>query len=323
MTRRGDAKQRHRHDWTFDKVSFMAVFLLLPLTIFVVFVVSPFVQAIYYSLTNWGGFSKNMDFVGLANFVKLFHDPIFMKALRNNTILVVVVPLVTLTVAFAIASVVTVGGPSMGRIRGLKGSGFYRVVSFFPYTVPAIVVGLIWAQVFDPSRGLLNGFLTSIGLDGFKSFAWLGKVATALPASMFVIIWSFIGFYAVLFVAAIKGIPAETYEAARLDGAGRLRIAIWITLPQIKESVRSSYVYLGITALDAFVYMQAMSPSGGPDYSTLTMTQDLYIVAFQKGQFGYATAMGVVLAGVTLTFAGIVFTVSHLVGRDKTPRTAT
>ena len=157
------------------------------------------------------------------------------------------VPFVTIVLALTIATVVTVGGPSKGSIRGIRGSGFYRVVSFFPYTVPAIVIGLIWAQVYDPSAGLLNAILTKIGLSGFENFAWLGDPRTAMPASMFVIIWSFVGFYTVLFVAAIKGIPAEIYEAARMDGAGRFRTAISITLPLVRDNVQTAYIYLGIT----------------------------------------------------------------------------
>jgi len=162
-------------------------------------------------------------------------------------------------------------------------------------------------------RGLLNGFLTKIGLERFTNFAWLGKSSTALGASMFVVIWGLIGFYTVLFVAAIKSIPAETYEAARIDGAGRARMAISITLPQILTNVRTSYVYIGIMALDCFTYMQALNPSGGPSYSTLTMSQTIFTVAFERGKFGYATAMGVVLAAVTLVFVGLVFLVFRIV----------
>ena len=116
---------------------------------------------------------------------------------------------------------------------------------------------------------MLNGLLTRIGLERFENFAWLGDPRTAMPASMFVIIWSFVGFYMVLFVAAIKGIPAEIYEAARMDGAGRFRTAVSITLPLIRDTVQTAYIYLGILALDAFVYMQALNPSGGPNNSTL------------------------------------------------------
>ena len=164
---------------------------------------------------------------------------------------------------------------------------------------------------------VLNGLGIPIG-----QFAWLGDVRTALPASMFVIIWSFVGFYTVLFVAAIKGIPAETYEAVRLDGAGRFRTAISVTVPLIRDNVQTAYIYLGISALDAFVYMTALFPNaGGPDNTTLVMSQELFITAFRKGQFGYATAMGVVLAVVTLLFAAVVFGVNRLLGgRDEKGR---
>jgi N-acetylglucosamine transport system permease protein len=255
-----------------------------------------------------------MHFVGLSNFVRLFQDNIFLDALRNNALLALVVPFVTIALALAIASLVTVGGPSKGALRGIGGSGFYRVVSFFPYCVPAIVIGLIWEQVYDPAAGLLNGFLTGIGLHQFENFAWLGEVATAMPASMWVIIWSFIGFYTILFVAAIKGVPAEIYEAARVDGAGRFRMAVFLTIPLIRDNVQTAYIYLGIAVLDAFVYMQALNPGGGPNNTTLTMSKRLFTTAFSKGEFGYATAMGVVLAAVTLLFAAIVFTINRLTG---------
>jgi N-acetylglucosamine transport system permease protein len=294
------------------RLSFMAVFLGVPLAIYLVFVIYPFGQALYYSMTDWSGFTPTYNFVALDNFTKLFQDDTFMTSLRNNVELAIVVPLVTIVLALAIAIVVTVGGPTRGAIRGIRGSSFYRVVSFFPYTVPAIVIGLIWAQVYDPSAGILNATLTKGGFSGFENFAWLGEIRSAMPASMFVIIWSFVGFYTVLFVAAIKGIPAEIYEAARIDGAGRFRTAIRITLPLVRDTVQTAYIYLGILALDAFVYMQALNPNGGPNNTTLTMSQELFNTAFRKGQFGYATAMGVVLAIVTLLFAAIVFGVNRL-----------
>ena len=310
----GPPRKRPRRRMTFDRVSFMLVFLGLPVALFLVFVIWPFIQAVYYSLTNWSGFSPDMDFVGLANYQKLFTDDIFMTALWNNVLLAVVVPLVTIVLSLALATMVTVGGSSHGAVRGLRNSSFYRVVSFFPYTIPAIIIGILWQQMYDPSAGLINGLLTGVGLDGFASFPWLGDTRTAMPAIMFVIIWSFVGFYMVLFVAAIKGIPSEMYDAARIDGAGRLRTAFSVTIPLIRENVQTAYIYLGILALDAFVYMQAMNPGGGPENSTLVMSQDLFTTAFSKGQFGQASAMGVVLAVTTLVFAGLVFLVNRLTG---------
>jgi N-acetylglucosamine transport system permease protein len=305
---------RRRRIPSLARLGFLAVFLGLPLAVYLVFVIYPFGRALYFSMTDWSGFTPTYNFVGLDNFTKLFHDDTFMRSLRNNVELAIVVPLVTIVLGLAIATVVTVGGPTKGNVRGIGGSGFYRVVSFFPYTVPAIVIGLIWAQVYDPSAGILNATLTKVGLSGFVSFAWLGDPRTAMPASMFVIIWSSVGFYTVLFVAAIKGIPAEIYESARLDGAGRFRTALSMTLPLVRDTVQTAYIYLGILALDAFVYMQALNPNGGPNNTTLTMSQDLYNTAFRKGQYGYATAMGVVLAVVTLLFAVIIFTLNRLTG---------
>ncbi len=313
----GQTLRRRKHPkrkLSFDRISFMLVFLGLPLAIFVLFVIWPFAQAFYYSLTDWSGFTAKMDFIGISNYQRLLADDIFMTALWNNVLLAVVVPLVTIVLSLALATMVTVGGSSHGAVRGLRNSSFYRVVSFFPYTIPAIITGLLWAQMYDPSRGLLNGLLTGVGLDGFASFPWLGDTRTAMPAIMFVIIWSFVGFYMVLFVAAIKGIPSELYDAARIDGAGRLRTAFSVTIPLIRENVQTAYIYLGILALDAFVYMQAMNPGGGPENSTLVMSQDLFTTAFSKGQFGRASAMGVTLAVLTLVFAGLVFLVNRLTG---------
>jgi N-acetylglucosamine transport system permease protein len=303
-----------RKKLTFDRVSFMLVFLGLPLAIYLVFVVSPFIQACYYALTDWSGFTPTQNFVGLANFKRIFTDDIFLTAMGNNILLAVVLPLVTIVIAFIFASFVTVSGSSRGQTRGLKASGFYRTVSFFPYVIPAIVIGIMWSLIYDPSNGLLNGILTAIGLDQFQDFPWLGDERTAMAATIFVIVWSMVGFYMVLFVAAIKGIPAEYYEAARVDGAGRFRIAVSVTLPMVRDTVQTAWIYLGILALDAFVYMAAMNPGGGPNNSTLVMAQQLFTTAFTKGQFGVACAMGVVLAAVTLLFAGLVFVVSRVLG---------
>jgi N-acetylglucosamine transport system permease protein len=307
-------RRRRAGRWTFDKISFMAVFLGLPLAIYLVFVVSPFVQAVYYSMTDWSGFSPTQNFIGLENFKRVFTDDIFLKAMRNNIVLAIVLPIVTLTMSFALASLLTVGGTMRGQTRGMRGSGFYRTVSFFPYVIPAIVIAIMWNQIYDPSNGLLNGILTALGFDMFESFPWLGDERTAMAATIFVIVWSMVGFYMVLFVAAIKDIPAETFEAARIDGAGRFRIATSITLPLIRDNVQTAWIYLGILALDAFVYMAGLNPGGGPDNSTLVMAQQLFTTAFRKGQFGLACAMGVVLAAVTLLFAALVFVVNRLIG---------
>ncbi|MFQ4148758.1 sugar ABC transporter permease [Arthrobacter sp. LAPM80] len=311
------AARRRRKKLTFDKVSFMAVFLGLPLVIYLVFVISPFAQAVYYSMTSWSGYDNKMPFVGFGNYVKLFNDDIFMISVRNSITLAVFLPIVTVILSLVLATLVTIGGSSRGQIKGLKGSGFYRVISFFPYVIPAVVIGIIWQQIFNPSNGLLNGILTSIGINAAQDYAWLGDSRTAMIASMFVIVWGFVGFYMILFIAAIKGIPAETFEAARIDGAGRFRTAVSITIPLIRDNIQTAYVYMGILALDAFVYMSVLNSTGGPGNSTLVMSQKLFTTAFSKGQFGLACAMGVVLAAITLIFSALVFLVNRWTGGSK------
>lgn len=311
------ARKRHRH-WSFDKVSFFVVFLGVPLAVFVIFVLSPFIQAFYYSLTNWGGFSATFDFVGLANYAKILTDDLFTKAMVNNIILVIVLPLVTIAVSLILATLVTVGGSSFGQTRGLSHSGFYRVASFFPYCVPAVVIGLMWGQIFDPSHGAVNGILTHVGAHWANEFAWLGEKSTAMPISIFIMIWAYVGFYMLLFIAGIKSIPAEIFEASRIDGAGRFRTAISITVPLIRDNIQTAWIYLGIASLDAFVYMSVLNPFGGPDNSTLVMSQQLYDAAFKKGQYGLACAMGVVIAALTMIFAGIVALINRLTGGKDT-----
>ncbi len=305
-----------------ENTGFALMFLGLPLAIYVIFVISPFVQAFYYSMTDWSGFSKKMNFVGLTNYFTLLTDPVFTKAVYNSIVLVVVLPPLVIILSLTLATLVTIGGVTRGEIQGLKHSSLYRIISFFPYTVPAIVIGILWAQMYDPSSGLLNGILTALGFGFFKSFAWLGDERTAMGASIFVIAWSMVGFYMVLFIAAIKGIPAEVYEAARVDGAGRFRTAISITVPMIRDNIRTAYVYLGILALDAFVYMQALNPSGGPANTTVVISQHLLNTAFKKGKFGYATSMGATLAIITLVFAALVFFVFWWTGRPPKSKPA-
>ncbi|QGH69218.1 ABC transporter permease subunit [Pseudactinotalea sp. HY158] len=307
-------RRRSRRDFSFDSISFFLVFLGVPLAVFLFLVIWPFIQAAYYSLTDWNGLTASMNFIGLDNFERLLNDDLFMKALGNSVLLLAVVPTLILIIALTFATLITVGGASKGQIRGLKGSSFYRVVSFFPYTIPGVAIGLLWQLVLLPNGGLVNSLLVELGFDGFAGFAWLGDKTTAMPVSIFVIMWGLIGFYMLLFIAAIKDVPAETYEAARLDGAGRFRTAISITIPLIRENVQTAWIYLGIFALDAFAYMSVLNSTGGPEYSTLVITQYLYRVAFNDFKFGYASAIGVFLAVITLLFAALVFSVNYLTG---------
>lgn len=308
--------RRSRRRPTPGRMLFFLVFLGIPVAVYIMFVVSPFVQSFYYSLTSWSGLSRNIEFIGLRNYVTLWNDSVFWASLRNNLVLLVVLPLVTISLAYALAVMLTFGGKTRGGVRGVRGASFYRVVSFFPYAVPAVITGILFNFIYHPSGGLLNGFLNLItGLFGMEPMriAWLGDQRFALAAVAFAIIWTFVGFYMVLFVAAIKGIGQEVLEAARIDGAGRLRTAVQIVLPMVRDNVSTALVYMGIFALDAFTFVSVMTPNGGTANSTKVVSLHLYQTAFQDGKFGLASAMGVVMALVTMLVALVVITL----GRSK------
>ncbi|MGY5766212.1 carbohydrate ABC transporter permease [Brachybacterium sp. DNPG3] len=322
--------RRRRRPPSVERMLFLLLFLGLPLAVYLMFVVSPFLQSFYYSLTNWTGLTPSMDFIGLENYRRILADDVFWIALRNNLVLLLVLPIVTIVLAFALAVMVTIGGDTRGGVRGVRGAGFYRVVSFFPYAVPAVITGILFNFVYHPGGGLLNGFL-NLGVAAINAparllgaedllvpvaIAWLGDQRFALAAIMFAIVWTFVGFYMVLFVAAIKAIPQEVLEAARIDGAGRLRTAVQVVAPMVRDSVSTALVYMGIFALDAFTFVSVMTPNGGTANSTKVVSLHLYQTAFRDGRFGEATAMGVLMALVTMLVAVLVIGVSRA-GRGR------
>ncbi|WP_217199639.1 carbohydrate ABC transporter permease, partial [Streptomyces buecherae] len=146
---------------------------------------------------------------------------------------------------------------------------------------------------YNPNSGALNSFLSGIGLDSVQP-NWLGDPSLALWCVMAVMVWSNVGFYVVLFSAAMSTIPRDFYEAALLDGANRFTTFFRITLPLLWDTVQTGWVYMGILALDAFAVVQIMTVGpGGPDYSTEVLTWFVYTKGIRDGQAGYATALGV------------------------------
>jgi N-acetylglucosamine transport system permease protein len=274
-----------------------------------VLVVSPYAQAFQISLTSWSGFTADKPFVGFDNFQRLLQDPEFWQALAHNGLLLLVVPLVTIALGLFFAAMLNVGG-SGGKVAGVRGSAFYRRVYFLPHILPVVITAVLWQFIYNPQIGLLNGGLEAIGLGGL-AHSWLGDPTVALWALIGVLVWAGVGFYVVLFSAAMQSIPKDIFEAVELDGAGRFQTLTRITLPLLRETVQVAWIYLGIHALDAFALFMVLAPSGGPDNSTMVLSQYLYLSAFQKGHFGYATAIGVLLSLLSLLMTALTFGTSR------------
>lgn len=283
------------------KHRFLLGALSAPLLLYGVFVLSPYAQAFYLAFTDWNGLSGQARWVGWDNFARLGADPLFLAALRHNALMLVAVPLATIGLALFFAAMLTRGGSG----KPVPGAGLYRIVYFFPQLLSVAIIAVLWQFVYTPNSGLLNGALQAVGLDSWKQ-SWLAEPNLALWAVMAAMVWSAVGFYVVLFAAAMESIPADVLEAALIDGAGRATTFRRITLPLVWDSVQVAFVYLGIAALDGFALVQIMTVGpGGPDNATEVMGLGLYRNAFTYGKFGYASAMGVALFFLTLTLAAL------------------
>lgn len=276
-------------------------FLLPPLVLYGVFVLSPYLQAFQISTTDWLGYSAQADPVGTANFRRLWHDGYVWNALENNGILLVVVPVLTIALGLFFATMLTMGGRK-GRagVSGVRGTSVYQLVYFFPQVLSVVIIALLWKEIYQPNSGLLNGALRALGL---PAPTWLGDPRFAFWCVLAVMVWSNVGFYVVLFGAAMQAIPRDIYEAVMLDGASRAVMLRKITVPLLWDTVQVAWIYLAIAALDGFILVQLMT-NGGPNFSSDVIGLRMYDTAFgSETKFGYASAIGVVMFFLTLSVA--------------------
>ncbi|GAA3784889.1 carbohydrate ABC transporter permease [Micromonospora maritima] len=277
-------------------------FLLPPLALYGIFVLSPYLQAFQISTTDWLGYSAQADPVGLANFRTLLHDGYVWNALKNNAILLAVVPVVTIALGLFFASMLTMGGRK-GRagVTGVRGTSVYRLVYFFPQVLSVVIIALLWKEIYSPTSGLLNGALRAVGMTDTP--AWLGDPRFAFWCVLAVMVWSNVGFYVVLFGAAMQAIPRDIYEAVLLDGASRATMLRKITIPLLWDTIQVAWIYLAIAALDGFILVQLMT-NGGPNFSSDVIGLRMYDTSFgSENKFGYASAIGVAMFFLTLSVA--------------------
>ena len=287
-----------------QRTLFIFCFLIPPLALFITLYIWPFVYAFIISLFSWSGYSANMSFSGLANFKKAFADDLMWKSMGHNVFLLFWNTLVTLVLSLFFAVCFT-------RLK-LKNSGFFRIIYFFPNTLSIIVVGVLWMFIFNPSFGLLQGLLTSVGLDSWI-VNWLGDKKYVLGALVAPQAWMYIGFYMTLFIAAIQNIPEDYYEAATLDGAGQFRQFFSVTLPLIWGTLRITLVHLVANAFEKTFSLVYVVTKGGPSHASEVMTTYLYDQAFAYGKFGYGSTIGVILF---LVVAVISLTIYKLTERE-------
>jgi len=273
------------------RTGFITIFLLPTFIFFALFTLYPIAKGIQISFFDWSGRTKDMDFIGIQNFLDLFSDPIIWTAIKNDYFLVVgkVLGIMLLATVFAV---------SVTRLR-VVGRNIFRVIFFIPNVISVVVIGVLFRFVYNPNLGFINSFL-SLFTDNPVQIAWLGSEKLAMWSLLWPSIWAGIGFYMILLIAAILSIPTELYEAADLDGATQSQQFWSLTLPLIWEQMKVSILHIVMTTLNGSFIIVWIMTEGGPDNSTQVMGSYLYQMGFRQYHMGYAAAIGVLILVLSL-----------------------
>ena len=268
------------------------LFLLPSLVFFIGFVVIPMIMCVVFSLQEMGLDSSATKFIGFANYVKMAQDPVFWKGFLNTVIIVVVaVPAVT---AFSLWV-----SSAIYQMKAVTRS-FFRCVFYLPVVTGTVAVTVVWKWMFNPYNGLLNQIFGTTGYD------WLGNSATAIWCIILILFTTSIGQPIVLYVAALGNVDQSLVEAAQVDGATKLQVFWKIKWPQIMPTTLYILVITTINSFQCFALIQLLT-SGGPNHATDTIMYYIFQMAYNNQNFGYANAMGVVLAIIIAIFSAIQF----------------
>ena len=275
-------------------VLFVCISVLPAVILTLMFTIWPTAQALYLSFTNATSLGLNNKFVGLDNYIYMFHDKSFIQALINTAKLMAVVPVITIFCSLVLAFV-------LNQCK-LKEMVLYRTIFYFPNLVSLTVVGIIWSFVFHPNVGIVNKILGAVGLESLQR-SWLGDSKTALWCIAFTLLWQAAGYYMVMHIAAMDGISPEIYESATLDGASAWRKLISITMPLMKDIIGITFVLaLSGTINLSFVLSQVMT-GGGPNGASSVLLQYMYTQGFVNGNFGYAMAITVFTLAISVALS--------------------
>ena len=275
-------------------ILFICISVLPAVILTLMFTIWPTVQALYLSFTNATSLGLNNKFVGLDNYIYMFHDKSFIQALINTAKLMAVVPVITIFCSLVLAFV-------LNQCK-LKEMVLYRTLFYFPNIVSLTVVGIIWSFVFHPNVGIVNKILGAVGLESLQR-SWLGDSKTALWCIAFTLLWQAAGYYMVMHSAAMDGISPEIYESATLDGASAWRKLVSITMPLMKDIIGITFVLaLSGTINLSFVLSQVMT-GGGPNGASSVLLQYMYTQGFVNGNFGYAMAITVFTLAISVALS--------------------
>ena len=246
--------------------------------------------AFYISFHDWNIIKPDKPFVGMENYLRLFTDPRFHRAVGNTLLFMVGVPL-NLVSGLAVALLLN---------TKVRGQAIFRTMFYLPVVTPLVVSSIIWKWVYQGDYGLLNYYLLKFGIIQEKIY-WLADPNLALPALILMGIWGGTGATMVIYLAGLQSIPQEMYDAAMVDGASSWQRLLYITVPLLKPTTFFLFVTGIIGAFQIFTEVYIMT-NGGPLNRTTTIGYYLYVNAFRELDMGYATAMAFALFAMIFGF---------------------
>jgi len=272
-------------------------FLLPNFAGFAVLTLVPVVLLFYYAFTDWNVFG-GAQWSGAANFKQMAGDSSFWTALRNTFYYSAVHIPLTLSVSLGLALLLN---------RKLRGVAFFRTVAFFPYITSIVAAAQVWNMLFSPEFGPINDFLRFVGVDNPPG--WTVSATWSMPAVILVGVWRDMGYYMLIFLAGLQTVPAELHEAGKIDGANAWQRFRNVTLPCLRPTTFFVTVMLTIGSFKVFDLILVMT-DGGPGQSTLVLSQYIYQKGFEENQFGYASAVSIVLFAVCFLVTVVQFLVN-------------
>src|SRR5699024_7151102 len=264
----------------------LPAFLLIAVLIFI-----PLILSAYYGLMDWDGIGA-MKFIGLENYMNAIQDGKFWNSAWHSGLLAV---FSTLSLAIYLAV-------SMVLSSKIKGADLLRKIYLIPMLLSSVAIAQLWIKVFNPTNGILNYILMKFGVE---PISWLAEPSIVLYAIFIPILWQYAGFYILIYYAALKNIPEEIVEAAKIDGATPFQVAYRIKLPLISAVVKVTIVLAIVGSLEYFDLIYVMT-GGGPYGHSEVMASYMYKLAFSENNFGYGSAIGFLLLIITLIVTWIV-----------------
>lgn len=251
--------------------------------LFFIFMIIPTINVFRMSVYKWSGFSAEKQYVGFNNFKILFKDMVFIKSFQNTILLLVIVTIITMSLALLFAAI-------MSREK-VKGKDLYRVVFYIPNILSVVIIAAIFSAIYDAKDGLLNGFLGILRLDAWQNM-WLGDQSIVIYSVAAAMIWQSVGYYMVMYMASMSSIPESFYEASSLEGSGKVQQFFAITLPLIWQNLRNTLTFFIISSINlSFTLIKAMT-NGGPDGATEVFLNYMYKQAYTNSSYGYGMAIG-------------------------------